>query len=83
MRAWQGIWDAYGASKPNPYVSPTADLTAKRLQIDEGLAKAECSLATQIRTEKIGVGDFPHRHSLPTVFSSTRPREVAAEQLRG
>lgn len=37
------------------------------------LAKAESALAAQIRTEKIGLANFLHRHHEPTVTSPACP----------
>ena len=70
---WRISWEAYKSTKPNPTAALATPLNKKRLRIHEGLAKAESSLATQIRTEKIGLADFLHRRRVPTVASPACP----------
>ena len=70
---WRSMWEAYRATKSDPSASLTAGLSRKRLQIHEGLARAQSSLATQIRTEKIGFADFLHKQRVPTVTSPACP----------
>ena len=68
-KQWQSSWEAYKSTKSSPTAALTTPLSKKRLCMHEGLAKAESSLATQIRTEKIGLADFLHRRRVPTVTS--------------
>ena len=72
-KQWQSRWESYKSQKLNPSVSITTDLNSKRLHIHEGLAKAESSLATQIRTGKIGLADFLYRRRVPSVTSPACP----------
>lgn len=70
---WRSMWEAYRATKTDPSASLAAGLSRKRLQIHEGLARAESSLATQIRTEKVGFADFLHQQRVPMVTSPACP----------
>ena len=72
-KQWQTSWETYRSTKPNPANALTSPLSKARLRIHEGLAKAESSLATQIRTEKIGLAAFLHRQCVPTVTSPACP----------
>ena len=51
---WKDNWEAYRTAKP---------------EIHKRLAWAQSSLATQIRTEKIGFADFLHRQRVLSVTS--------------
>ena len=73
LKHWQSSWEAYRLTKTNPTASLTTALSKKRLCIHEGLAKAEGSLATHIRTEKIGLTDFLHRRRVPAITSPACP----------
>lgn len=66
-KPWQNSWEFYKSRKLNPSISITTDLNSNGLRIHEGLAKAKSSLATQVRTEKIGLADFLYRRRVPTV----------------
>ena len=73
LEQWQSSWEAYRLTKTTPIAALTTPLSKKRLRIHEGLAKAESSLATQIRTEKIGLADFTHRRRVPVATSPACP----------
>lgn len=77
VKQWQTSWEAYKATKLNPNASLAASLNKKRLQIHEGLAKAQSSLATPIRTEKTVLADFLHRQRVPHCHLAGLPRRVA------
>ena len=68
---WQSLWDIYQRKhNRNPTVAQTAQLLKKeRSEIHGSLAKAESSLAAQIRTEKIGFAQFLHQQRVPAVTS--------------
>lgn len=63
---WNSIWTKY-SKKPsrNPTAAQMTPLNHKRPWIHTPLAKAESSLATQIRTEKVGFADFLYRQPGP------------------
>ena len=67
---WQSSWDKYQKKHDrNPTVAQTAQLLKKeRLDRRRSLAKAESSLAVQIRTEKMGFAQFLHQR-VPAVMS--------------
>ena len=73
LKQWQSSWEAYRSTKTNPTAALITPLNKRRLRIHEGLAKAESSLTTQIRTEKIGLADFLHRQRVPTAISPVCP----------
>ena len=58
MKIWKSTWATYQNRIPLPTEAQQASLDKKRLKIHSNLAKAESSLATQIRTEKIGLANF-------------------------
>lgn len=72
-KQWQISWEACKLANPNPTAALTNPLNKKRLRIHKGLAKAESSLATQIRTEKFDMVDFLLRRRVPTVTSPACP----------
>ena len=45
----------------------------KRLKLHETLSKAESALATQLRTEKIGLANFLFKQRVPTVTTPACP----------
>ena len=67
---WQESWRSYRNSLTSPTPAQTAENGPARIRLHEGLTKAQSSLATQIRCEKIGLADFLHRQRVSTVSSS-------------
>ena len=71
---WDSIWTEYQRrSGRNHTVAQSLPLSHKRPWIHVSLAKAESSLATQIRTEKIGLADFLYRQRVPGITSPECP----------
>ena len=64
---WQSLWDKYQRKHDrNPTVAQTAQLLKKeRLEIHGSLARAESSLAVQIRIKKIRFAQFLHQQHVP------------------
>ena len=69
MKIWKSTWATYQNRIPLPTEAQQASLDKKRLKIHSNLAKAESSLATQIRTEKIGLANFLFNRRVPNVNS--------------
>ena len=69
--AWEAVWAQYQAGIPEERRSPAqrGDLWSNRSSLHEGLAKAESSALTQLRTEKIGLAHFLHICRVPGVLS--------------
>ena len=67
--AWQASWRSYQERTPVPTPAKSGSLSKKRIKLHETLAKAESALAIQIRSEKIGLAAFLHRHRVPDVSS--------------
>ena len=65
-------WQAYKSSQPLHAWSPATQgpLDGDRLDFHTGLRKAESSVATQIRSGKIGFNAFLHRARVPGVLNS-------------
>lgn len=72
-KQWQTSWDSYRSTRPEPSIALSTPLGKKRTRIHEWVANAESALATQIRTEKIGLAAFLRRQRVPTVASPTCP----------
>ena len=70
---WSESWKTYQNSTIEPSIAQKAFLDKKRLKIHTLLKKAESSLATQIRTGKIGLADFLHKHRVPGITSPACP----------
>ncbi len=70
--AWEAVWAQYQAGIPEERRSPAqrGDLWSNRRSLHEGLAKAESSALTQLRTEKIGLAHFLHMCRVPGILSS-------------
>ena len=68
---WRLSWESYQRKHDrNRTAAQMASLLKKeRLDLHGNLAKAESSLAVQIRTEKIGFAQFLHRQRVPAVTS--------------
>ena len=64
---WQRRWEGYVAGIAPAMRTPAqADsLGPKRIKLRAGLAKAESTLATHIRTERIGLADYLARRRVP------------------
>ena len=67
---WQTTWKAYQDRVPFPTEAQRASLTKGRIKIHDNLAKAESALATQIRTEKIGLASFLFKRRVPNVTTA-------------
>ena len=69
-KKWSKIWkkdpDKHNL---NPTVAQSFPIDCKRPRIHANLTRAESSLGTQIRTEKIGFAGFLYRQRVPTVTS--------------
>ena len=65
MKIWKSTWATYQNRIPLPTEAQQASLDKKRLKIHSNLAKAESSLATQIRTEKIRLANFLFNRRVP------------------
>ena len=67
-KEWQTSWTRYTeALSKTPTVAQQLSISKNRLKSHSLLTKAESSLATQIRTEKIGLADFLHRRKVPGI----------------
>lgn len=66
-RVWEVAWEGYRQGVPEGRRPPALQegLTKERLHRFDGLAKAESSLAVQIRSEKIGLRGFLHACRVP------------------
>ena len=69
INQWKEKWDKYKETVAVPVPAQTGPLGGKRLKIYEQLRKAENSVATQIRSEKIGFAAFLHQRKVPGVES--------------
>jgi exonuclease III len=67
---WQQRWNTYCDSVPTPTPAQTGNIDKKRLKLHDQLQKAESSLSTQIRTEKIGLASFLFKRRVPGVSSA-------------
>ena len=85
MKIWKSTWATYQNRIPLPTEAQQASLDKKRLKIHSNLAKAESSLATQIRTEKIGLANFLFNRRVPNVNSPACicgwPRQTAKHAI--
>ena len=74
-KSWKDRWKIYtGNLRTTDTVAAQAEpLSKKRLKVHEKLSKAESTLTTQIRTEKIGFADFLHKRKVPGVDSPRCP----------
>ena len=71
---WINKWKAYQAKHMlYPTIAQQAPIHRKRLNAHKLLDKAQSSLATQIRTEKIGLANFLYRRKVPGVNSAACP----------
>ena len=71
---WIYKWKAYQAKHTlYPTIAQQAPIHRKRLNVHKLLDKAQSSLATQIRTEKIGLANFLYRRKVPGVNSAACP----------
>lgn len=67
---WRRRWKKYQSNiRGTPSTAQTGEINKARIKIHDGLTKAESSLTTQIRREKIGFADFLHNIGVPTVAS--------------
>lgn len=65
---WTDEWDTYRKLHSlDPTAAQTLPLNKKRIQLHATMAKAESSLATQIRTEKIGLAAFLYHRKVPGI----------------
>ena len=68
--SWRKTWRKdQDSHSHNPTVAQISPLDHKRPRIHGELARAESSLCTQIRTEKIGFAAFLHKQHVPDVTS--------------
>jgi hypothetical protein len=68
-RAWSDSWAAYLRGVTRPSVAQTGIIGRQRLKMHQSLRKAESSLITQIRSEKIGLASFLFHRRVPGVLS--------------
>lgn len=80
-RSWIDEWETYKRGLNGPTPAQAGSIGTKRLKIHSLLSKAESSLATQIRTEKIGLADFLFTMKVPGATdqrcSCSWPRQTA------
>lgn len=77
---WDTAWMRYQAQVPHPSPAQSGPLGKKRLRIHAGLKKAESSLVTQVRSEKIGLAAFLHGRKVPGFDSPACPCGWAGRQ---
>ena len=68
---WSALWKRYQERQPCPTPAQQEELGTWRLKLHEILRRAEISLATQIRSEQIGLADFLHRKKVPGITTSS------------
>lgn len=74
LSTWQEQWTRYlEAITTVPSIAQSGRIDKTRLKLHAGLMKAESSLTTQIRTEKIGLADFLFKRRVPSVVSPACP----------
>ena len=69
MNAWNKQWKGYQKQVIKSSIAQMALLDKKQLKTHSLLKKAKSALATQIRTRKIGLADFLHKHHVPGIIS--------------
>jgi hypothetical protein len=71
LARWEERWTDYQQTVPIKTPAQTGPIGPQRLHIHQSLAKAESSILTQIRTEKIGLAAFLYRQKVPNVASAS------------
>lgn len=70
LENWRSSWSAYlAALQRAPSPAQSGEISKQRLRIHRGLAKAQSSLTTQLRTNKIGFADFLFKQNVPDIPS--------------
>ena len=70
LEDWRSLWGAYITSLQRDTSPAQSGIISKqRLRIHQDLAKAQSSLTTQLRTNKIGFADFLFRRNVPDIAS--------------
>ena len=72
---WQKQWTKYRQALNGSLTAAQQrpNIDKKQLKIHSSLTKAESSLATQIRTEKVGLADFLFKRRVPDITSPACP----------
>ena len=72
---WKDRWNSYRQKTEEDRRTPVqrGEIQPKNLRLHTGLARAESSLATQTRAEKIGFASFLYKRHMPGVTTETCP----------
>jgi len=72
---WEKRWETYKNKHPRATWTPAqeADLSKRTLSLREGLRKAESTLATHIRTERVGLRAYLFTRKVPGFDSAACP----------